>query len=201
MSASIPRRVRLLASVSLVLLSLVLIPVVLAAAGSLVALLTAPVGLAGAAAGAWWVITERMPRRALGILGVVIGTAVVAGAALAAADDGDGRAWEWALVAALAVGAAVCSRLALRATLHTIDLTRSFPEFRPRRAVLICSPWSGGARWRPSGSSRRHRPSASRSSCSTAAWTWRSWPETRSVLMPTQTPPAAGSPGRAATRT
>lgn len=146
MTGSVSNRDRLLALASIVLMGLVVITVVLAAAHSIAALATALVGLAVTAAGAWWVITEQLPRRALGVLGILVGMAVLAGAARIALNDSeDGRLWPWLLAVALAIGAGVCSRVALRATLHTIDLSR-FPKFRPKRPVLICNPLSGGGK-------------------------------------------------------
>ena len=78
--------------------------------------------------GAWWAITERMPRRAVGILGaagvLVIGPVV----AEASRRDWTGtgpRSSSWLL---LALGAAVCARLAV-SDLHQID-RRHVPPFR-----------------------------------------------------------------------
>ena len=47
----------------------------------------AVVGLGLAVAGAWWAITERMPRRAVGIAGAVVGVAAIV-VALVAGDPG-----------------------------------------------------------------------------------------------------------------
>ncbi len=51
---------------------------------------TGLVGIAIAVAGAWWAITARMPRRAIGAVGVAVGLVIV-GVALVNALDGAER--------------------------------------------------------------------------------------------------------------
>ena len=53
------------------------------------ALLLGLVGLALVAAGAWWVVTEEMPRRAIGIAGAVVGAVLVVVAVLIATSAAD----------------------------------------------------------------------------------------------------------------
>ncbi len=47
------------------------------------------VGLAVAVAGGWWVLTERMPRRAVGMVGLVAGVVLMLVALIRAAANGD----------------------------------------------------------------------------------------------------------------
>ena len=136
---------RVLAIMSLVLIGMAVLVVIGTLIRNVGFLLVAVAGLAVAGWGAWWAITERMPRRAIGIVGAVGGILVVVGSVLAAVgEDGD-----WVrilLIVGLALGAAVCARLAVSATLHQLDLGQMFPAFRPAHPVLICNPWSGGGK-------------------------------------------------------
>ena len=136
---------RVLAIMSLVLIGMAVLVVIGTLIRNVGFLLVAVAGLAVAGWGAWWAITERMPRRAIGIVGAVGGILVVVGSVLAAVgEDGD-----WVrilLIVGLALGAAVCARLAVSATLHQLDLGQMFTAFRPAHPVLICNPWSGGGK-------------------------------------------------------
>ena len=136
---------QVLALLSLVLIGLLLVVVVATVADNFVALLVAIIGLGIAAAGMWWAITERMPRRLIGLGAAGVGLAVVLGGGALAAQD-DRATGRWFLALALAVGAATCARLALATTLHRIDLAKTFPAFVPVHPVLICNPLSGGGK-------------------------------------------------------
>lgn len=139
-------RNRALAIISLSLLGLLGLLVVQTVLHHLVAVLAAIVGLAIAAWGAWWSITERMPRRGIGLVGVLAGV-VLLGLAFTAAGATAGTPLLRGIAAvALGLGSAACARLAVVASLHQLDLARSFPEFRPTRPVLLCNPWSGGGK-------------------------------------------------------
>ena len=139
-------RNRTLAIISLSLLGLLVLLVVQTVLHHLVSVLVAVAGLAILAWGAWWSITERMPRRGIGFIGAVAG-AVLVGLAFGTAGVTAGDAWLRGIAAvALALGATTCARLAVATSLRQLDLARSFPEFRPTRPVLICNPWSGGGK-------------------------------------------------------
>ena len=105
-------------------------------------------GLAGlfvAVAGGWWVITEHMPRRAVGIAGIVTGIALL-GAGVARGIDGAGRITLWAsVVVVLLVGMLAGAQRAAARELEHID-ARVRPGGPPQRAVLICNPISGGGK-------------------------------------------------------
>jgi diacylglycerol kinase family enzyme len=146
MTSTLPRRSRIWAVLSLALLAATVVVVVVALVGVLWALALALLGLALAAAGGWWVVTEQMPRRGLGLLGVVLGLGVVVVAVVAGLQDGLGRLVALGLAVALGAASGVCARLAVRDVLHAMDLTRVFPAFTPTRPVLICNPRSGGGK-------------------------------------------------------
>jgi diacylglycerol kinase family enzyme len=104
------------------------------------------VGLGLAVGGAWWVITERMPRRALGIAGAVLGVAGIAVALVRATPQGDSVVLRLVLLAALLVGAVGLGRAALARELHAHDELRPVSVSRPQHPVLLCNPWSGGGK-------------------------------------------------------
>jgi diacylglycerol kinase family enzyme len=146
MSSTVPRRSRIFALLALALLAATVVVIVVALIGVLWALALALLGLALAAVAGWWAVTERMPRRGLGLLGVVLGLGVVVAAVVAGLQDGRGRVVALVLAGALAAASGACARLAVRDVLHAMDLTRLFPPFTPTHAVLICNPRSGGGK-------------------------------------------------------
>jgi diacylglycerol kinase family enzyme len=137
---------RVLAIISLTCIALLVALFVVIVVSDFLSVLLAVVGLAVGAWGGWWVITERMPRRAMGAVGLVAGLGILV-ASIAWAVDDAGRAWVVALVVlVLVAGALACARGAVAATLTQIDLESEFPSLRPRHAVLICNPKSGGGK-------------------------------------------------------
>ncbi len=104
------------------------------------------VGLGLAAAGAWWAITERMPRKAIGIVGAVLGVAGMAVALFRATPQGDQLGWKLVLLAVLLAGAVGLGRAALVRDLHAHDAMRPVSVSRPQHPVLLCNPWSGGGK-------------------------------------------------------
>ena len=68
------------------------------------------VGLVLAVAGGWWLVTEPMPRRAIGIAGLVAGLALMVAALANALDDADRIAFRAVLVAALLAITLACAR-------------------------------------------------------------------------------------------
>ena len=97
-------------------------------------------------AGAWWAITERLPRRAIGIVGAAVGVAAIVVALVRATPSGDQVALRLVLLAVLLAGAVGLGRAALIRDLHAHDELRPVSVAPPRHAVLICNPWSGGGK-------------------------------------------------------
>ena len=127
----------------------------LAAAGLLVAILVFLVnsglhfvlgvaGLAVAALGAWWAITERGVRRGVGIGVGVLGIAALVSALVLAVVDSGAFVVHLFVAVALGVIAVVSARYALTPHLHELDLMHA--PWRPRHPVLICNPKSGGGK-------------------------------------------------------
>ncbi len=104
------------------------------------------VGLAIAVAGVWWMLTERLPRRAVGIAGLVAGAIVIAVALVQALGDSQRPLLRIAIVFATLAVAAVAGRAALTPDLHELDRLREGRRPRPRKPVLLCNPWSGGGK-------------------------------------------------------
>ncbi|GAB19985.1 hypothetical protein GOEFS_104_00040 [Gordonia effusa NBRC 100432] len=104
------------------------------------AVLTALVGLTVAVAGAWWVVTERMPRRAVGAM-AVIGGLVIIGLALVGVDWFAPRLAGAAALLMVFIG---CARFAMVRELRGLD--RSRLPTPPANPVLLCNPKSGGGK-------------------------------------------------------
>jgi diacylglycerol kinase family enzyme len=139
-------RERAFAILALVLAALLVLAVARVVLRHPPAVLLGVAGLAVLAAGAWWVITEGMPRRALGLLGALVGLALLVGAVMAALDEGESPLGQLVVLMALAAAAGLCARLALVPTLHRLDLGSVAEPFRPRHPVLIVNPRSGGGK-------------------------------------------------------
>jgi diacylglycerol kinase family enzyme len=104
------------------------------------------VGLALTVGGAWWLITERVPRRAIGTIGAVVGAALIVVAVIGANSGVDRPVLALALAAVLLVGTVGFGRVALARHLHQREARRPVTVTRPQRPVLICNPWSGGGK-------------------------------------------------------
>jgi diacylglycerol kinase family enzyme len=104
------------------------------------------VGLALTVGGAWWVITERLPRRAIGLAAAVLGGALIVIAVYGTNTSNDRPVLALALAAAFLVGTAGFGRAAIARHLHERDARRPVTVTRPARPVLICNPWSGGGK-------------------------------------------------------
>ena len=128
--------------------SLVLIVAIFAfAIRNLGFLVAALVGLAVAVGGLWSAMTERMPRRALGIvLGVVGCDFDCLGDYLGDSPFADRPLLRLVVLAAFLAGALGLGRAALARDLHEHDIRRPVSVHRPRHPVLICNPWSGGGK-------------------------------------------------------
>ncbi len=109
-------------------------------------LLVALLGLAIAAAGGWWLVTERAVKRAIGLAGVLVGAVVMTvfiGKAVSAADKPLLRLAAVVVLLAIAAGAA---RLSLAREAHEIERDHPHHGTVPKHPVLICNPWSGGGK-------------------------------------------------------
>ncbi len=104
------------------------------------------VGIAIAVAGLWWAITERMPRRGLGMAGGIVGVIVVVLAIFWVTPATDRPLLRLALLTVLLGGAVGFGRAALVHDLHERDLRQPVSVKKPHHPVLICNPWSGGGK-------------------------------------------------------
>ncbi len=139
-------RTRALALASLGCGAVLVLLVVLFVARNVADLAVALVGLTLAVAGGWWIATERMPRRALGAVGAVIGVVVVAVAVVHATADAEQPLARLVLLGVLLVVTVGLARAALVHDLHERDRRRPGPVPRPQHPVLLCNPWSGGGK-------------------------------------------------------
>jgi diacylglycerol kinase family enzyme len=142
---TVPTRRRVAAIVGLVtsvILAAVVVAILFRNGDSLVIGL---LGLCVAVAGGWWVITEPMPRRAIGILGVAVGMAAMVFAVANALNGADRVLVRTALVAALLAITLGSARAAMVRDPHQLG-ARVHEGGPPRRAVLLCNPWSGGGK-------------------------------------------------------
>ena len=138
-------------------------------------LVLALVGLGVAVGGMWWAVTERMPRRGLGIAGGIVGVILMVLAIIWVTPHSDRPLLRLALVAVLLVAAVGFGRAALVRDLHEHDDRRPVSVKRPQHPVLICNPWSGGGKVASSVLPTWPRISGSRWSCSIMASTSNSW--------------------------
>ena len=145
-SGGVGVRRRVLAVTSMVAGVALVVVTVVFAARHVGALLIGVAGLALVAAGAWWVITEGMPRRVIGVAGLVLGAVLLAVAVLNATPDVDRPVLRLAIVGVLFLVMVGCSRAALVRELHERDSRRPLEVTPPRHPVLLCNPWSGGGK-------------------------------------------------------
>ena len=103
------------------------------------------VGLGIAVAGAWWVVTERMPRRAFGVVGVIVGLGVIAGSLIATLTGAEQVVVRIVLVVVVLGITMACARAAMAREIRSLDL-RVRAGGPPSRPVLLCNPWSGGGK-------------------------------------------------------
>jgi diacylglycerol kinase family enzyme len=103
------------------------------------------VGLFVAVAGGWWVISEPMPRRAIGAIGVLVGFVLIVVSIAMAIDNAERIVVRTLIVAALFLVTLQCARAAMRIERHHLR-THTREAGPPRHAVLLCNPWSGGGK-------------------------------------------------------
>ena len=135
-----------LALASLGSAALLTVAVVVFAVRNLGFLVAGLVGVALMVSGAWWVITERAPRRSFGVAGAAVGCVLIVIAVIRAEPHGDRPVFALAVSAVLVVGTVGFGRAAIARVLHERDACRPLTVARPRRPVLICNPWSGGGK-------------------------------------------------------
>ncbi len=109
-------------------------------------LVVALLGFALMAGGLWWAVTERMPRRAVGIAAGAVGVTLIVLALIWATPHGEYPLLRIAILAVLLVAAVGLGRAALVRDLHEHDERQPASVRRPQHPVLICNPWSGGGK-------------------------------------------------------
>jgi diacylglycerol kinase family enzyme len=141
-----PARARVLAFISLVAVVCLAVALIgfLVRNGVYVAL--AASGFALGIAGGWWAISKRPPRRSYGIIGAILGAALLVSALLGAGNE-DWESFVRALLCLALLGLAVlAARAALATSLRSTAATRVHRVSRPAHPVLLCNPWSGGGK-------------------------------------------------------
>ena len=109
-------------------------------------LLLALAGLCLAVGGAWVFVSERMPRRAFGIVGIAVGV-VLNAIAIARVLTGDDIITLWIVVMLVVLAIIVASaRVAMVRDLQQVIDIRVRPGGAPQHAVLLCNPKSGGGK-------------------------------------------------------
>jgi diacylglycerol kinase family enzyme len=139
-------RRRALALSSLASGALLVVAVLFVAAQNLAYLVLALLGIVVAVAGGWWIVTERMPRRLVGVGGLVLGAGLVVGAAVAAAPAAERPVLRLVVILVLLAATVGFARAALLRDLDERDARQPVAGVRPRHPVLLCNPWSGGGK-------------------------------------------------------
>ena len=80
-------RQRALAWMSIACAVVLAVVLIVFSLSNLLALLAVVLGLAVAVAGAWWLVTEHPPRRWFGLIGALVGLAIIVAAVFGAADQ------------------------------------------------------------------------------------------------------------------
>jgi diacylglycerol kinase family enzyme len=146
-ATGIPSRARQAQAALALVTTLLLAAAVIVILGRNVAwLLVALVGVAIAVAGLWWVLTERLPRRAIGIVGLVVGGGVVVYAVVQATEGAQRPVIRLLILLALLAATAVLGRAALAPDMRELDQQLDVRPFVPTKPVLLCNPWSGGGK-------------------------------------------------------
>ena len=109
-------------------------------------LVVALLGLAAAVWGVWWLLTERLPRRAVGFAGLVVGAVAIGLAIVQAVGSSHGPLLRIVTAAATLAVAALTARAALAPDLRELDRLRRARPVHPGKPVLFCNPWSGGGK-------------------------------------------------------
>ena len=115
-------------------------------ANNVAELVLALIGFGLLIGGVWWVLTERMPRRAIGAVAAAIGVGAIVAALVLVASRVDYVALHLVLLVVLLTGTVGLGHAALLHDLRARDALRPVTVPRPQRPVLICNPWSGGGK-------------------------------------------------------
>ncbi len=137
---------RLLAVLALLATAALVVEVIVFAVRNVGWLVVALAGLAVAVAGVWWILTEHLPRRALGFVGLVTGAVLIVVALVQVVQGSQSPLLRIVVVGATLAVAAVAGRAALAPDLRELDRLRSARHIHPRKPVLLCNPWSGGGK-------------------------------------------------------
>jgi diacylglycerol kinase family enzyme len=139
-------RARMLALLSLVAVVLLAVAAIAFLVRNAMYVAFGVVGFALGIAGGWWAISQRPPRRGYGIVGAILGGAVLIAALLGAGSE-DWESIVRALICLALLGTAVlAARAAMAASLRTTAAARVRRVKRPASPVLLCNPWSGGGK-------------------------------------------------------
>ena len=141
-----PGRRRALAVVAIVVVALLLVIAVAFLVKDARYLVVGLIGLALAAGGGWVMVTERNPRRLIGLVVLLLGTVVLAVAIVRVVEESRRPVLWVAIVVALLGLAAASARWALAPSLDAFDQPPADQRWRPQHPVLICNPWSGGGK-------------------------------------------------------
>ena len=139
-------RPHLLAIVSLVAATLLLLEVIGFLARNGLYVVAGIAGVAVAIAGAWWVITEPMPRRAFGLAGVLVGAGLLGYALIGAGNEDWASVVRFGVALLLLAVTLLAARSALTANVRAAVAVTMRRVSSPKRAVLLCNPWSGGGK-------------------------------------------------------
>lgn len=137
---------RLLAIVSLVAGAALAVVLVVFLLRNGVFLVVGLVGLGLAVVGGWWVVAERMPRRAVGFLALFLGAVVQVVALLRAGNEDLASLVLFVVALALLAVAVTSAWAALSAGLRGTAAAVVHHVAPPQHAVLLCNPWSGGGK-------------------------------------------------------
>jgi diacylglycerol kinase family enzyme len=133
---------RLAALVAIVALVASVVLVATLALSNVVNIVVASVGIAVAIAGAWYSLSHRGGVRLVALAVVVAGIAVV----VAVFVVGDAQVWPWVAVGAVAAISVGGAGIALREPHHDAPFADLPPAPKPRHAVLLMNPKSGGGK-------------------------------------------------------
>ena len=104
------------------------------------------VGFVVAVWGGWWLVTQRMPRRLVGVVALVLGAALLVVSILRAGNEDLLSLVLFAAALVLLAVTVVAAQAALADYLRTTALATPQHVAPPHRAVLLCNPWSGGGK-------------------------------------------------------
>jgi diacylglycerol kinase family enzyme len=104
------------------------------------------VGFGLVVAGGWWMVTERVPRRAVGIAVAVVGLGGLVASVFGVGQGPERELIRLVVLIGLLAVAVLSARGALAAELRTRPGFEVHQAARPARPVLLCNPWSGGGK-------------------------------------------------------